>query len=371
MFASKRKAFNSKEHALPEEALKLATTGTKGGGKAPAKKAAAAQTASVSTEDKPVGGVSKAEAWRSQSDMLRQAMKAARDYKAAIAAGETPPPPPASSGPDPNLVPCPNCGRSFSDKAAERHIPKCSEIKARPKALVRGTGRTAGGTMSQAASVASAAPGPAGAGPALLRSTGSFSAAGGRVAATAATPARGTASAATPSRGGASSVRASSSSKGSNFASELLAAGGYGPTGSSPSRLDRDVDSYLAAMPGRGLSQHRDLFDASGDGQAYLNKSSATGYGGASLRGGAGPAPRFASAAQSSSAVSGYIAGAGSGSSLSRTMSGGRSGPPIAAGGPGASESAAPAVGGRFRANSGPGSGASGLSQTRSYLGRG
>jgi hypothetical protein len=29
------------------------------------------------------------------------------------------------SGPDPSFVQCPNCGRSFNESAAERHIPKC------------------------------------------------------------------------------------------------------------------------------------------------------------------------------------------------------------------------------------------------------
>ena len=47
------------------------------------------------------------------------------------------PPPPT----DPSLddrVPCPHCGRKFNATAAERHIPKCSSIRAKPKTLVRG-----------------------------------------------------------------------------------------------------------------------------------------------------------------------------------------------------------------------------------------
>ena len=35
------------------------------------------------------------------------------------------------SAPDPSLVPCPNCGRTFNAKAAERHIPKCADINGR------------------------------------------------------------------------------------------------------------------------------------------------------------------------------------------------------------------------------------------------
>ncbi|KAH8061198.1 hypothetical protein JL722_4501 [Aureococcus anophagefferens] len=39
---------------------------------------------------------------------------------------------------------CPHCSRTFNEKAAERHIPKCQSIKAKPKSLARGGGRTIG-----------------------------------------------------------------------------------------------------------------------------------------------------------------------------------------------------------------------------------
>jgi len=35
------------------------------------------------------------------------------------------------SAPDSSLVPCPHCGRRFNATAAERHIPKCNDIKAK------------------------------------------------------------------------------------------------------------------------------------------------------------------------------------------------------------------------------------------------
>ena len=38
------------------------------------------------------------------------------------------------------LVPCPHCNRRFNQKAAERHIPKCKDIKAKPRTLRRGAG---------------------------------------------------------------------------------------------------------------------------------------------------------------------------------------------------------------------------------------
>ena len=38
------------------------------------------------------------------------------------------------------MVHCGNCGRNFSAESGERHIPKCRDIKAKPKALMRGGG---------------------------------------------------------------------------------------------------------------------------------------------------------------------------------------------------------------------------------------
>ena len=39
-----------------------------------------------------------------------------------------------------SLVPCPYCGRSFSETAAERHIPKCQDIIHKPSRLMAGSG---------------------------------------------------------------------------------------------------------------------------------------------------------------------------------------------------------------------------------------
>lgn len=135
MFQTKRKAYNSKAHALPEEALALAAGKShegKGGKGKPPRPGAAAAAAAVAVAERAldVDASKPKNKWESKSNELRNAMKAAREYKAALAAGIDLPPPVASA-PDPSLVPCPHCGRNFSDKAAERHIPKCATTRAK------------------------------------------------------------------------------------------------------------------------------------------------------------------------------------------------------------------------------------------------
>lgn len=57
--------------------------------------------------------------WRAKSEAFRAAMRAGRDKNA--------PPPPSLEEAD--YVPCPSCGRTFSQTAAERHIPRCQQSK--------------------------------------------------------------------------------------------------------------------------------------------------------------------------------------------------------------------------------------------------
>ena len=44
-------------------------------------------------------------------------------------------PPPKPSAPDPSLIPCPHCGRRFSELAGERHMQHCKNIKAKVRSL--------------------------------------------------------------------------------------------------------------------------------------------------------------------------------------------------------------------------------------------
>ena len=74
---------------------------------------------------------------------LQSAMRAGKEMQSALDAGVPahmlPPPPPSNDEYD-DRVQCPHCMRKFNAQAAERHIPKCSSIRAKPKMLRRGDG---------------------------------------------------------------------------------------------------------------------------------------------------------------------------------------------------------------------------------------
>jgi hypothetical protein len=80
--------------------------------------------------------------WRHQSDAFRAALRSARETTEAVASG-APLPPPIASAPDPSMKQCPHCSRRFNANAAERHIPVCQGIRAKPAALRRGGGGNA------------------------------------------------------------------------------------------------------------------------------------------------------------------------------------------------------------------------------------
>ncbi|EDV29867.1 uncharacterized protein TRIADDRAFT_17177, partial [Trichoplax adhaerens] len=71
--------------------------------------------------------------WRAKHNDFIQAIRAAKAMEAHLANGgkisDLPPPPPSEN---PDYVQCPHCQRKFNQTAAERHIPKCKDIKNRP-----------------------------------------------------------------------------------------------------------------------------------------------------------------------------------------------------------------------------------------------
>ena len=85
--------------------------------------------------------------WHAQSSQLREAMRAARSYKAekkrGVVSSYTP------SAPDPSLKPCPYCSRTFNATAFERHVKHCKNAKSKPKRLRKGGGISAGSRQAR------------------------------------------------------------------------------------------------------------------------------------------------------------------------------------------------------------------------------
>ncbi len=146
VFLQKRKVFDTVKMRVADnpEQLKLLQKAEKEEKLKAKREAQAAKKSNI--DDRAVdGGDSAAAKWKKDSEAFRAAMKAARQYSKAVAAGD-PLPPPVASAPDSSLIPCPHCGRRFNEKAAERHIPVCTSIRAKPTSLRRGAGG-GGGTV--------------------------------------------------------------------------------------------------------------------------------------------------------------------------------------------------------------------------------
>ncbi|KAK9842919.1 hypothetical protein WJX74_004434 [Apatococcus lobatus] len=82
--------------------------------------------------------------WKQQSHMLRAAMAAARgDAPSGRTQGYIMEGGMEQVAPSDDLIPCPHCGRRYNEHAAERHIPRCQSIRAKPNVLRAGAGRGA------------------------------------------------------------------------------------------------------------------------------------------------------------------------------------------------------------------------------------
>ena len=123
-------AFVQKRGTRPQSGARGGRGGAAGGSRG--KGAAAAS-------ERAISGAAKKAKWRAEHEAFIANIRNARQVTQAIKSGvdvrDLPPPPP--SAPDPSLVPCPHCGRTFNETAAERHIPRCKTTINRPKALRR------------------------------------------------------------------------------------------------------------------------------------------------------------------------------------------------------------------------------------------
>jgi len=127
-----RKVFDmSKQRADGVEGLKEA----KRNQMALAKVEARSKPSMVQRGEQPVmAGKQALPKWKAQSAQLQEAMKASKALKHAEAHG-LPPPPPVPSAVHDDRVACPYCDRRYAPDVADRHIPKCKTMIAKPKAL--------------------------------------------------------------------------------------------------------------------------------------------------------------------------------------------------------------------------------------------
>ena len=122
VFGQKRKAFNMKKQRGDDEAMKAARN----------------KNPEIEAELKRKKEAAKKK-WKAQSAMLRNAVRSSKQIDQAMKDGVplSDLPQMASIPVEDTRVPCPHCGRKFAEETAKRHIPKCQNIKSRPKALKR------------------------------------------------------------------------------------------------------------------------------------------------------------------------------------------------------------------------------------------
>ncbi|CAN0408937.1 unnamed protein product [Lampetra planeri] len=67
--------------------------------------------------------------WRAKSEALQRTLREARIAQHGGKLSDLPPPAPAEN---PDYVSCPHCQRRFAPDVAERHVPKCQNLRSRP-----------------------------------------------------------------------------------------------------------------------------------------------------------------------------------------------------------------------------------------------
>lgn len=169
VFTQKRKVFNSAKQRIQGTELeafqKQATRRGGGAGSGVARRTTGSATGpsaqTASSGGGGGGGQGGIPKWKLDSMRFRAAMKEARAVSPAQEQSKAtgvplhlllPPPKPSSGGyrdsgyggagydePTDGLR-CPTCGRTFSQKAGERHIPQCKNIINKPTRLLRGSG---------------------------------------------------------------------------------------------------------------------------------------------------------------------------------------------------------------------------------------
>uniref|UniRef100_A0A8C4SLM0 Zinc finger C2HC domain-containing protein 1C-like n=1 Tax=Erpetoichthys calabaricus TaxID=27687 RepID=A0A8C4SLM0_ERPCA len=108
---SKRKAFDSSKHRAQGTDLEQFNKNRR----------------TISTPPKPKNN------WRQKHESFIRNLQQSREVQKIVQKGgkvsDLPPLPPDDN---PDYIPCPHCSRKFAPRVAERHIPKCENIKSRP-----------------------------------------------------------------------------------------------------------------------------------------------------------------------------------------------------------------------------------------------
>ncbi|NXS92935.1 ZC21C protein, partial [Jacana jacana] len=83
-------------------------------------------------KERPQNKMPRKNNWRQKHEALIRTLRQAQQLQPAPSKGKTSEVPQLPPIENPDYVACPYCGRRFAPRVAERHIPKCKNIKSRP-----------------------------------------------------------------------------------------------------------------------------------------------------------------------------------------------------------------------------------------------
>ena len=129
---SKRAQFDSKSRALPKEALQASITRQSSSAGSSEESLGAAQ----STRKTP----RKKAKWKQQHEEFQAMLRSSgsvRDSRSAGAGEKGVEPATDSRDVFDDRVACPHCNRKFNQEVADRHIPRCADIKAKPNGMLK------------------------------------------------------------------------------------------------------------------------------------------------------------------------------------------------------------------------------------------
>ena len=154
--AKPRQVFNTQGQRMSDDQVKAAQGTASGGGGAGGGRGSSVggrSRGSTAAQAPDASSAATVPKWKRQSQDFQAMLKQGRRDKAllrqGVRASELPPPDYPQQEQHDDRVECPHCGRKFSQAAAERHVPHCKNMKARPTRLLRGGGAGGGKGLSR------------------------------------------------------------------------------------------------------------------------------------------------------------------------------------------------------------------------------